>query len=297
MRDPDACATGRDYAQWPLFEGMVGRLLTDIDNRGSGHGRAALARVALGCVLALAAAATMAASAQGAQTASLKTRLLPEKLGASTTISVQLAINGIDGAPVSPLTGFALSLPRGMGLVESTLGLANCKAAALLRSGLSGCPIDSRLGTGHATVELPFASGPIDADAEVTPLITHATPPAVLSALLFINVVTPVFGRLVLPANLDESSKAAAEQLATGPLTPVPLGPEGPDAVVRTLTATVGPRHLTYYKHERSKRGPYKPKGLTLPSRCPRRGFVFAASLSFLDGSHVTARSRVPCPA
>jgi hypothetical protein len=100
----------------------------------------------------------------------------------------------------------------------------------------------------------------------------------------------------VFSASLGESS-AANEQLATGPLAPIPLGPEGPDVVVRYLSATFGPLHLTYYRRSHGKRVAFKPTGLTIPTSCPRKGFLFAAQLTFLDGTQTTAKSRVPCPA
>ncbi len=247
-------------------------------------------------VTVLATTCVVAAGAQAAETARLRTHLVPDKLGASTTIEIKLNINSSNDSAVSPLTGFALGLPRGMGLLETTLGLAECSRSTLLARGLAGCPQNSRLGTGHIAVELPFASGPIGAQAQLTPVRAPSSGSTLITALLYFNVLRPVFGRLVFSANLGESS-AANEQLATGPLAPIPLGPEGPDVVVRYLSATFGPLHLTYYKREAGKRVAFKPTGLTLPSSCPRKGFLFAAQLTFLDGTQTTAKSRVPCPA
>jgi hypothetical protein len=274
----------------PVTDGRAGRRT----GRGARLNRCSALAVALASVVAL--AGPLACGANAGEVAHLRAHLNPNHLGASTTIGFSLAINPTGGTSVSPLTGFSFGLPRGMGFLESTLGLQECQRAALLASGLSGCPDDSRLGTGHVSVELPFASGPISARASVTPMRAPSSKGSIISAFLYFNVLRPVFGRLVLSANLDESSGPGAQALNTGTLEPIALGPEGPDVVVRELTARLGPKHLTYYKHERAHTGPYKPTGLTIPTHCPRKGFLFSASLSFLDGTHTTAVARVHCP-
>jgi len=72
--------------------------------------------------------------------------------------------------------------------------------------------------------------------------------------------------------------------------------PGGPDVAVTELHASLGPRSLTYYEHVHGQLVPYHPRGILLPNRCPRSGFKFTATFSFLDGSHTSARSRVACP-
>ncbi|HTB70395.1 MAG TPA: hypothetical protein VK707_05400, partial [Solirubrobacteraceae bacterium] len=71
--------------------------------------------------------------------------------------------------------------------------------------------------------------------------------------------------------------------------------PEAPDVSLVQLHLVIGPRGLTYYEHVAGKLVPYKPKGLTLPNRCPRGGYPFALELSFLDGSHAGDATNVPC--
>jgi hypothetical protein len=73
--------------------------------------------------------------------------------------------------------------------------------------------------------------------------------------------------------------------------------PGGPDVAVTELQASLGPRSLTYYEHIHGKLVPYHPRGILLPNRCPKRGFVFSAKFSFLDGSKANAKSRVRCRA
>jgi hypothetical protein len=72
--------------------------------------------------------------------------------------------------------------------------------------------------------------------------------------------------------------------------------PGGPYVSVTSFSSTIGPRGLTYLRHVRGAYVPFHPKGISVPSRCPVGGFPFLATLSFLDGSSVTARHSVPCP-
>jgi hypothetical protein len=62
------------------------------------------------------------------------------------------------------------------------------------------------------------------------------------------------------------------------------------------MTSTIGPRGLTYYRHVHGEIVPFRPRGLQVPKRCPRHGFAFRVDLTFLDGTHESTSSAVPCP-
>ncbi len=72
--------------------------------------------------------------------------------------------------------------------------------------------------------------------------------------------------------------------------------PGGPDVSILSVTSTIGPSHLTYYKHVHGRLVPFRPRGVSVPERCPRGGFPFAASFTFQDGAHTSAQTTVPCP-
>jgi hypothetical protein len=76
----------------------------------------------------------------------------------------------------------------------------------------------------------------------------------------------------------------------------VPSVPEAPDAALVKLTTTIGPSHITYYEYRKGRTIPYHPRGIRLPSSCPRGGFRFAANFTFNDGSHASAAAQVACP-
>jgi hypothetical protein len=116
-----------------------------------------------------------------------------------------------------------------------------------------------------------------------------------LALLFYAEGQTPVLSENIFTAQLLQAKAPYGGQLATQvPL--IPTLPEAPYASVIGLTSTIGPMNITYYESFRGKRTPYHPNGIRLPERCPPGGFPFAATLSFLDGSHTRAAIRVACP-
>jgi hypothetical protein len=84
-------------------------------------------------------------------------------------------------------------------------------------------------------------------------------------------------------------------QLATN----VPLVtsvPGGPDISIVSVTSTIGPSHLTYYRHVHGQLVAFHPRGVSVPERCPRGGFPFAAQFRFEEGGSASATTTVPCP-
>jgi hypothetical protein len=63
-----------------------------------------------------------------------------------------------------------------------------------------------------------------------------------------------------------------------------------------SVQTTIGPSHLTYYKHVHGRRVAFRPRGVSVPERCPHGGFPFAAEFTFQDGSTATGVTTVPCP-
>jgi hypothetical protein len=104
-----------------------------------------------------------------------------------------------------------------------------------------------------------------------------------------------VYAQLVLAAELIEGTQAIGGRLVT----PVPLiasVPNGPPVSIVSVTATIGPNGLTYYKHRHGRTVAFHPKGVSVPAHCPRGGFRFAATFAFADGTSTQAASAVPCP-
>jgi hypothetical protein len=236
----------------------------------------------------------MPAAAGAAETATLHTSFSPDKLGASTTIGFGFQISDPSGGLPAPLTSLSLNLPAGIDYVTTTLGLAICQPANLLEHGLSGCSPNSRLGYGSALVEVPFGTG---AGHEIPEIQALMGPPhnGNLVVLFYANGKEPVYAQIVFQGELVSGSETLGGSLdAAIPL--IPSVPSGPPVSILNVQSTIGPSHLTYYKHVHGKRVAFQPQGVSVPLHCPKGGFQFSASFGFSDATSTTAKSAVPCP-
>jgi hypothetical protein len=226
--------------------------------------------------------------------ATLNASFAPDRLGAPTTITFGFHLATTEGTAPPPLTGMDLKIPAGVNYTTTTLGLAICRPATLAAKGLAGCPANSRLGYGSADVEVPFGSGSGHEIPEVQAL-AGPSPNGNLVVLFYANGLYPVYAQIAFSGEVLPDSGRFGSQLATT----VPLiasVPGGPDVSVVSVTSTIGPSHLTYYKHVHGRLVAFHPRGVAVPERCPAGGFPFAAEFTFLDGTHTSAQTTVPCP-
>jgi hypothetical protein len=237
------------------------------------------------------------AGAAGAVTenATLQASFTPDALGASTTIGFGFHILTSEGLAPPPLTSIALSMPAGMDYTATTLGLAICQPQELEKHGLSGCPANSRLGSGSAFVEVPFGTGAGKELPEIQALMGPPSANSNIVVLFYANGQTPVFAQLVFRGELLPATGRFGSELTTD-VPAIPSVPNGPDVSIISVQSTIGPSHLTYYKYVHGRRVPFHPIGIAVPVRCPQGGFPFAASFAFQDGSTASATTTVPCP-
>jgi hypothetical protein len=248
---------------------------------------AVLAVAGLCCLLPAAAAAV-------SEQASLNASFSPDRLGAPTTITFGFHLSTSEGTAPPPLTSLDLRMPAGMNYITTTLGLAICQPATVLEKGLAGCPPNSRLGYGSAVVEVPFGTG---RGHEIPEIQALAGPSHTgnLVVLFYANGLFPVYAQLAFSGEvLPATGRFGSQLAATIPL--VTSVPGGPDVSVVSVTSTIGPNRLTYYKSVRGRRVAFHPRGVSVPERCPRGGFPFSAEFGFQDGNQATASTTVPCP-
>ncbi len=195
----------------------------------------------------------------------------------------------------APLTELDVSYPGSLGVAVGELGLATCTKRRLEALGAEGCPADSRMGEGSATAEIPVGPEIVRETAKVA-ILRAPEQEGHLALLFYATGETPVFAQIPFTGLLLPSPPPYGASIHINvPL--VPSLPAGPDVSVVHLHATLGPLGLTYYENNRGKRIAYKPRGILLPHKCPRDGFAFSATFAFLDGSHTTSNTNVPCPA
>jgi hypothetical protein len=219
-------------------------------------------------------------------TARMSAALTPEHLGAPTRISARFRISWSERRP-PVLTAVSLEYPHNLGFATSGLGLAACDPTLLAENGPEVCPANSYMGGGDALVEIPLG-GFLHQEAVRLTLVAGPSPNGVLHVLVAAIGSFPVSAVEVLSSEL----LPRALQIT---VPPIPTLPEGPYVSLVHMHLVLGGA-LTYYERRRGKNVPYHPPGIGLPRTCPRGGFAFAATFSFLGGQRARAHTTVPCP-
>jgi hypothetical protein len=230
--------------------------------------------------------------APAAQIAKLHVAFAPNRLNADTTVVFGFTVAAKGATLPSPVTEATLRLPSTVGFFTSTLGEATCQRSVLSRMGVAGCPPNSRIGFGTALVKVPFGTQFLTETVHTTAL-AGSTKNEHLEILYYATGDTPVIARLIFQGELGID--ALGEYLSTS-IPSTPTLPGTTNAAVIRFRTTIGPSHLYYYEYVRGRRVRYRPRGVVLPSRCPRGGFNFSATFDFEDGSTAGATDRVSCP-
>lgn len=143
-------------------------------------------------------------------------------------------------------------------------------------------------------MEVPFGLGSGHEIPEVQ-AVAGASAKGNLPVLFYANGLYPVFAQLAFSGEVLPDSGLFGSQLAVD----VPLVtsvPGGPDVSIVEVHTTIGPSHLTYYRHSHGRLVPFHPRGVSVPEHCPRGGFPFAAEFGFPDGGSTSSHTTVPCP-
>ncbi len=236
--------------------------------------------------------ALLTTTARAENTATLHVTFAPYVLGHSTNVTFDVHIQAPPGRIPPPLTGLDVLYPSTLGLDVSGLGINTCRQALLEELGPIGCPAESFMGRGTAVAEFAIGAEILHETAEVS--IIRA-PESQGRIAMYFNLAanTPVSAQFVLDGELLPGTNAYERIHLDIPL--IPTYPGAPDVAVVGLSASFGPRSLTYYEHIHGKLVPYKPQGILLPNRCPRDSFSFIATLSFANGTSTTTTTHVPC--
>jgi hypothetical protein len=223
---------------------------------------------------------TVSASAmtQAATTASIHPSLRPDRLGASTALTLALDYSdseeGEEDVP-SPVRTIVLRLPAGLRI--DVRGVQSCPEARLRRQGASGCPSGSLLGRGHAALEVHAGSQTLPEQAAVW-AFRGADRGASPTLEILSQGYTPLDERTIGTGVLG-SDRAPYGAKLTLSIPPIPTLVYEPDASLTSLSLTIG-----------------GDGAIGLPGSCPAGGFAFAAASTFADGSTAAASASVPCP-
>jgi hypothetical protein len=233
-------------------------------------------------------------SAQASESLKFAVSLKPEHLGEGTTVGFDFKIIPHTGLVPPPLTEVDMRYPGDLGIGLSGLGLATCSVRRLEVRGVEGCAAEARMGYGSVLAEIAIGGEVIQEHATLD-VLRATTQQGHISMYFYAQGTTPVQDEVVFPGALLPAPRPFGGRLHIHvPL--VPTFTEGPFVSVAQIHGTLGPKHLTYFRHIRHRFIPYNPQGILLPRHCPRGGFRFTAALTFLDGTRTSASAAVPCP-
>lgn len=258
------------------------------------HSAARSTRLIFGALATACVCLYLTGAACATQSASLGASFAPYRLGGRSTIELSFQIEAPAGQVPSALTEVEVRYPQNLGFALSGLGLDVCSASVLEATGTSGCPPDSIMGRGSAVAELRFGPQLVTESASIS-IARAADQEGHIALLLYVSGPSPVNTQILSPAQLLPAAAPFGGRLNMQ-LPTIASVPGALDVAIVSLRVMLGPRGLTYYEQAEGSTLAYTPKGILLPASCPRGGFQFAASFSFLDGSHPSARTSVPCP-
>lgn len=233
------------------------------------------------------------AQAQATPRVTLKTSFEPDVAGRSTTLHYDLSVS-----QATPVQSIDLRLPEGLQLAATSLGLAECEPHLLEEDGPPACPANSLMGRGTATGEVVIDTDPPKAFALPAAVLFALGPSAgnpSPTILIMVESSHP-FDMIMLTSRLVPEPPPYSYALQIeAPL--LPAWSEGPDIALTHLSATIGPQEITYYRREHGIMLAFKPRGFSVPTRCPPRGYPFQAVFHFYNGATATTSDRAACPA
>jgi hypothetical protein len=256
--------------------------------------QAVLATVALLCV-----AAPQPTQAQTvATTVNLRVAFDRDvRLGQPTAIAFDLDVDAHQ-APAA-MTDLTVRVPAGIDFATSGLGIATCRPAArdlldVLARGhdLRPCPDNAVLGRGRATAAIYYS--PEQTVAASGSITLYNGPPVGdrPGVVAYVRAQHPIRSQLVYGGGLFNVPPPFGLGMRLT-LPALPNSPFGAPISVARLTFTLGGKNITY--REGNNRT-YRPGGLPLPTRCPRGGFRFRATVGFADNSSRSGEATVRCP-
>ncbi|HEV3071709.1 MAG TPA: hypothetical protein VGY76_09845 [Solirubrobacteraceae bacterium] len=234
----------------------------------------------------------IAAVAWAAQTLTARLTFTPDRLGASTSLSVKAEFHSPAGGVPAPVRKVTAYLPAGLEIDLRGAGI--CDATRLQEGGPEACPADSRLGYGGGTGLLELA-GEVIREPFTLDLFAGPSEGGRLVILAYVNASSPASYQIVVAAKEIH----AAKPYGLGFTFEVPLIPTLPgasDASIASASFTLGDNRAAYFKRIHGRKKLVHIRGIVVPKSCPRRGFPYAALISFADNSALTYTGTIRCP-
>ncbi len=202
----------------------------------------------------------------------------------------------------SPATEIRLFAPSGIDV--GALGLATCGLPSetmvdvlFSSSPVVRCPRNAVIGRGKATAALLFdPEEPAVRSAAADFTLYSGVPQDDRPGLLIVaRTSNPVSAQLAYAGRLSPARRPFGLEFALQLRAPA-QPPFGAKIALVGMRVVIGGADLFYTRPVAGVRRFYRPGGVGLPSRCPRKGLRFRAELRFADGRRHATETRVPCP-
>jgi hypothetical protein len=216
----------------------------------------------------------------------------PDRLGASTNLSLTASFASGTGRAPSPVTKFTLFTPAGIGV--DTHGVGTCAPTTLERRGPAACPPASRAGFGGGVgvAELPSETVRVPYTLD---FFFAAEQSGKLRLLVYVNTAATADVELELVARQIPAPKPYGFGF-TVEVPPVSTFQGLPNASIESVFVTVGSPDVAYYESVHGHERLVRVRGVSVPKSCPGGGFPVQGTASFADGSTLTADPTIPCP-
>jgi hypothetical protein len=236
-------------------------------------------------LLSVLAACLCTAPAALAQTSlSIHPSFLPERLGASTSLTVSMRLLGGEHGVPPPLSGMVVHLPAGLDLNLSGVGI--CPQPQLRRRGAGGCPANSLLGRGSAVLKVHAGSQTLPEPSTIA-VFRGADRASTPTFLIYGHGDSPLDESTISTAVLAPDSPPYGSKLTIS-IPRIPTLMLEPDASFSSMSLTIGNVKARPQAHAAGT--------ISIPRSCPAGGFPFAVDVTFAEGSTAGARASLPCP-
>jgi hypothetical protein len=229
--------------------------------------------------------ARQSAWAQAESGVSMRPSFLPDRLGATTVLTLAFRFSGdVEGVP-PPLRQVVVHLPAGLGI--DTAGVKICQQARLKRMGPSGCPSGSLIGRGHALLEVHAGSQAVPEEAMLS-VFRGPNRNGLPTFEVFGQGETPLY-QSATSMGVLERDVAPFGWKTVSSVPSIPTVMYEPDAAFVSLSLMVGGIRRTPRAHAATG-------AIVVPHSCPAGGFPFAADVVFADHTTATTSATVACP-
>lgn len=261
-----------------------------------------IAVIAVGAVGLLATQAQAQASAPAvalarteaqANAVEVRERFTPDRLGASTNLSLIARFPSVAGAAPEPVRQLTIFAPAGLRI--DARGADACSQAVLEEQGPAACPPTSRAGFGGGVGILRLPRETVRENFTLD-FFFASTRPGHLALLAYANGTTPVVVEQVVIAREVRAPAPYGFGFSVS-IPPVSTFPGAGPASIESVFATLGAADVAYYRRIHGHRRLVRVRGLLVPRSCPPGGFRAKALVDFLGGQSLTLDPTVACPA